>query len=207
MTITCQWTRKSKYLLLLSALLRWKTGSPRIRFWETCYDRTALWDHPAQIPSEIHCHPTSIWRQPRLGQKSTWNALEYFISCSLHEGRRSVMQYFLLIFKSSFFALWHPSVISCGKTPIYDIGKHHVNYLNWNWNLKKIHDSLYNHQHSKLLFLLTIWGTPLRYITCTYVNVMINHCIYALTCFFAHLITSCSIQFIVKLFCLVFLYV
>lgn len=126
MTISCQWTRK--YLFLLCALLRWKTGSLRIRFWETCYDRTALWDHPARIPSEIHCHPTSVRRQWCLGQKSTWNALGYFISCSLHEGRRSVMQYFLLIFKSSFFALWHPSVIACGKTPVYHIRKH-VNCL------------------------------------------------------------------------------
>lgn len=52
MVINQQMNHCSYIIWVSSVLLRWKTGSPRIRSWGTCSDSMGSWDHPARILSE-----------------------------------------------------------------------------------------------------------------------------------------------------------
>ncbi len=92
-------------------LLRWKTGSPRIRSWGTCCDSMALWDHPAQIPSEKSV-TNGYLKTTTYGPKEYLKCFEIlYLWSSVHEigGNNWILS---LIFKSSFFAKWHPWILS-----------------------------------------------------------------------------------------------
>lgn len=83
---------------MIFVLLRWKTGSLRIRSWGTCCDSMALWDHPAQIPSEnVAVHDVyenkHIWAKKVL--ELLWDTL-FVVKCAWSKGR--VMEYFPLFF-------------------------------------------------------------------------------------------------------------
>lgn len=103
--------KQSRYQHIISiifVLLRWKTGSLRIRSWGTCCDSTALWDHPAQIPSEnvavLDVYENKhVWAKKVL--EMVWDTL-FVVKCAWSKGR--VMEYFPLFFSqclSSFFKI------------------------------------------------------------------------------------------------------
>lgn len=116
---------------MIFVLLRWRTGSPRIRSWGTCCDSMALWDHPAQIPSEnVAVHDVyenkHVWAKKVL--EMLWDTL-FVVKCAWSKGR--VMKYFPLFLSqclSGFFKIHTLHLATTTQIIIWKEENIHISY-------------------------------------------------------------------------------